>query len=192
MDNNKARLELFRQAINTQADAEAAELTRQAKEKYAARAKEKSERSANEALAEIKAERGRAATYYKKELSRCDHEMKKAVLAHRNQLIEQLFAELRRKLTDFAKSPAYADYLKSAVEKAAAEVGSSGAVIYAKAADIAAVKQLTALAVEEDTSIELGGICAGNPTAGLFADYTLDSRLAEQQEQFSDKSELRL
>ena len=192
MDNNTARLEMFRQAINTQADAEAAELTRQAEEKYATLAKAKSERSANEALAEIKAERRKAAADYKKELSRCDFDMKKAVLAHRNQLIEQLFGEIRRQLAEFTNSPAYADYLKSAVEKAVSEVGSSGAVIYAKPADIAAVKQLTSLPVEEDSSIELGGLCAGNPSAGLFADYTLDSRLAAQQEQFSDNSELRL
>ena len=192
MDNNKVRLEMFRQAINTQADADAAEITRQAEEKYAALTREKSERSANEALAEIKAERNRAAAYYKKELSRCDFEMKKAVLAHRNQLIEQLFGEIRQKLADFTGSPAYTDYLKKSVEKAASEVGSDGAVIYAKAADVPSVKQLTTLPVEQDSSIELGGICAGNAASGLFADYTLDSRLAQQQEQFSDKSELRL
>lgn len=192
MDNNTARLEMFRQAINTQADADAAEIIRQAEEKSAALAKERSERSANEALAEIKAERSRAAAYYKKELSRCDFEMKKAILAHRNQLIEQLFGEIRAELAKLPNSPSYTDYLKTAIEKAVCEVGSTGAVIYAKASDIPAVKQLTALPVEEDSSIELGGICAGNPSVGLFADYTLDSRLAQQQEQFSDKSELRL
>lgn len=192
MDNNKDLLELFRQAINTQADAEAAEIARQAKEKFASLSKEKSERSTNEALAEIKTERSRIASYYKKELSCCDFEMKKAVLAHRNRLIEQLFDEMRQQLADFVKSSAYADYLSKAVEKAVSEVGSSGAVIYARAADIAAVKQLTPLAVEEDNSIVLGGISAGNPSAGLFSDYTIDSRLAQQQEQFSCHSELRL
>ena len=192
MDNNKDLLELFRQAISTQADAEAAEITRQTKEKFASLSKEKSERSTNEALAEIKTERSRIASYYKKELSCCDFEMKKSVLAHRNRLIEQLFDEMRQQLSDFVKSSAYADYLSKAVEKAVSEVGSSGAVIYARAADIAAVKQLTPLAVEEDNSIVLGGISAGNPSAGLFSDYTLDSRLAQQQEQFSDHSELRL
>ena len=192
MDNNAARLEMFRQAINTQADAEAAEIKRLADEKLSALTRERSERSANEALAEIKAERSRVEAGFKKELSRCDFEMKKAVLQHRNQLIEQLFSELRQKLSDFTSTPAYTEYLKKALEKAAAEVGSSGAVIYARTADVAAVKQLTGLPVEVDNSIGIGGICAGNASAGLFADYTLDSRLAQQQELFSGKSELRL
>ncbi|MGN1339725.1 MAG: V-type ATP synthase subunit E [Oscillospiraceae bacterium] len=192
MDNNTARLELFRQAINTQADAEAAEIARQAEERSAALAKERSERSTNEALAGIKAERSRVAAYYKKELSRCDFDMKKAVLTHRNELIGQLFGDIRQQLSNFVNSPAYAEYLTKAIDMAVSEIGSSGAVIYARAADISAVKQLTSLAVVEDNSIMLGGICAGNPSAGLFSDYTLDSRLAQQQEQFSGKSELRL
>ncbi len=192
MDNNTARLELFRKAINAQADAEAAEIRRQAQEEYAAAAKEKRERTANEALSEIRAERGRVSSYFKKEISRCDFDMKKAVLAHRNQLIHQLFGDIREKLAEFTKSPAYADYLKKAVEKAESDIGNADTVIYARAADISAVKRLTSLPVEQDSSIELGGICAGSTAAGLFADYTLDSRLAEEQTRFSDRAELRL
>lgn len=192
MDNNTDRLELFRQAINNQADAEAAEIIRQSEEKFAAIAKEKSERSANEALSAIRAERGRIAAKFKKEISRCDFDMKKAVLAHRNELIEQLFSEIREKLAEYTKTSAYSDYLKNAISKAESAVGSSGTVIYARAADLDAVKKLTALPVEPDNSIAIGGICAGNAAGGLFADFTLDSRLADEKTQFSGKSELRL
>lgn len=192
MDNNKARLELFRQAINTQADAEAAEITRQAEEKYSALAKEKSERSANEALSEIRAERGRISASFKKEISRCDFDMKKAVLAHRSELIDRLFMDIREKLSDYTKTPAYADYLRAAAAKAKESLGGSGTVLHARAGDIDALKALTDLPAEPDNSIEIGGITAENTAAGLFADFTLDSRLAEEKTNFSGRSELRL
>ncbi len=192
MDKNTARLELFRQAIETQADAEAAEITRQAEEKFSTLAKEKSERSANEALSEIKAERGRISAKFKKEISRCDFDMKKAVLAHRSELIEQLFADIREKLSDYTKIPAYTDYLRAAADKAKESLGGDGTVLHARAADIDALKAVTDLPAEQDNSIEIGGITAENSAAGLFVDYTLDSRLAEEKTRFSGRSELRL
>lgn len=191
MDNVTARLEQFRQAINAQADREAAELTHQYEEKRAAAQKEKSERFSGEALAEIKNERARTAAYFRKELSRCEFDRKNAVLAHRNQLLEQLFTEIRQRLSQWTQTPDYTGYLSRALEKAKQELGED-IVIYARPADIPAVKSLTELPVEQDNSISLGGINAGCPEKGLFADYTLDSRLAEQKDAFPNRSELRL
>lgn len=189
MDNITARLEQFRQAINTQADAEAAELTRQYEEKREAMAKEKSERSSGEALAEIKSERARAAAYFRKELSRCEFDKKNAVLAHRSELLEKLFKEISQRISDWTNTPAYMDYLKNALEKAERQFG-SGIVICARAADIPALRELTKLPVNEDNSIILGGISAYSDHR--FADFTLDSRLAEQKADFPRREELRL
>ncbi len=189
MDNITARLEQFRQAINTQADAEAAELTRQYEEKRSALEKEKSERSSGEALAEIRNERSRCAAHFRKELSRCEFDKKNAVLAHRYKLTEELFGEIRQRLSDWTNTSAYTQYLKNALEKAQRELGAD-VVIFARAQDISAVRALTSFAVEQDNSIMLGGINASG--GGLFADYTLDSRLADAKTDFPRRGELRL
>lgn len=192
MKNTTSRLELFRQAINSQADADAAEIVRQAENKRAALEKEKRERSAFEALSEIKAERSRLSTSFRKEISRCDYDMKRAVLSHRNELTEQFFNEIQQKLSEWTQTPAYTEYLKTALKKAEEALGSTGIVIHARGNDIDEVKKLTALEVEEDNSITIGGISAADCAKGLFADFTLDSRLAEEKAAFSNKSELRL
>ena len=83
------------------------------------------------------------------------------------------------------------EYLKKALEKAQQELGED-IVIYARPGDIASVRTLTELPVEQDNSISLGGINATCPKNGLFVSYTLDSRLAEQKAKFPDRSELRL
>lgn len=191
MDNMTARLELFRQAINSQADAEAAELTRQYEEKRSALDKEKSERSSGAALSEINAERSRTAAQFRKELSRCEFDRKNAVLAHRNQLLEQLFSDISEKLSDWTCTPEYTAYLSRALEKAQQELGTD-IVILARSADVAAVKALTSLPVQEEKSIMLGGISASCPAKGLYADFTLDSRLAARKAEFPRRGELRL
>lgn len=191
MVKNTSRLELFRQAINSQADAEAEEISRQTEETSAALEKEKRERTAYEALSEIKAERSRIGSSFKKEISRCDYDMKRAVLSHRNELTERFFAEIGRKLSEWTKTPAYTEYLKAALAKAEEALGSE-TVIHARHEDTDAVRALTGLSVEEDSSITIGGISAADSARGLFADFTLDSRLAGEKAAFSNKSELRL
>ncbi len=189
MDNITARLEQFRQAINTQADAEAAELTRQYEEKRGVMEKERSERSSGEALAEIRSERARVAAYFRKELSRCEFDRKNAVLAHRSELLEQLFDEVSRRISEWTNTPGYTKYLRKALKKAEQQFGID-VVIYARAADIPALRGLTKLPVTEDNSIVLGGINAFS--GNKFADFTLDSRLAEQKADFPRREELRL
>lgn len=191
MDNNAARLELFRQAINTQADAEAAEIVRETDEKCEALSREKSERSRSAALDEIRAEQAKTSAKYRRELSRCDFEMKKAVLSHRNALIEEFFATAQERLAEFTRAPKYAEYLKKAAANALETLGSD-AVINARPQDAEAVRAVTKLDVKPDGSIIIGGISARNETKGLFADYTLDSRLRAEKAAFADKSELRL
>lgn len=191
MDNNAARLELFRQAINTQADAEAAEIVRETDEKCEVLSREKSERSRSAALDEIRAEQAKTSAKYRRELSRCDFEMKKAVLSHRNALIEEFFAAAQERLAEFTRAPEYAEYLKKAAANALETLGSD-AVINARPQDAEAVRAVTKLDVKPDDSIIIGGISARNETKGLFADYTLDSRLRAEKAAFADKSELRL
>ena len=191
MDKNAARLELFRQAVNKQADAEAAEILRQAEQKRAALDSDRRRRSADEALAEIKAQRDKAAASARRELSRLDHDIRNAGLAHRRELMDGFFADLRDRLREFTRGSGYEQYLRSAVTEAERTLGAN-AVILAREQDIPALKAMTSLPVEQDSSISLGGISAADRTRGHFIDLTLDSRLAEEKAAFPEHSGLRL
>lgn len=191
-NNTDARLELFRQAINAQADAEAAEIVRSAAEKRSAIAKEKSERSSGAALADVREEYSRTAAELKRELSRCDCDMKKAVLQHRCELVSGLFAEIRGGLEKFTASPDYTGYLSAAAARAAGELGSEGTVIRVRPADVSTVEKLTDLPVQPDAGIILGGLTAYNTAGGLCLDLTLDSRLRDEEAAFTGIPELRL
>lgn len=185
------KAEMFRAAIDKQADEEIARSTKEIRAKKSAAGKAKAEHALAEALSQVRAEKSANVMRFKKELSRCEFETTKAVRAHRKKLIDEFFEELRGDLEEFAGSEKYEDFLKRSLAKAERELGGNF-VVLAAAKDVSRVKKLTNRAVRTELTIMLGGIGALDEEKGLYADYTLDSALESEREAFTDKSELRL
>lgn len=185
------KAEMFRTAIDKQADEEIARSTSEIRAKKSAVGKAKAERAAAEALAKVRAERGASEMRFKKELSRCEFETTKAVRIHRKQLVDGLFEEIRGELAKYSGSEAYDGFLKRVIAKAENELGGD-ITIFAAEKDVDRVKKLTKHEVRADGSITLGGISALCGNKGLFADCTLDSALEDEREAFTDKPDLRL
>ncbi len=185
------KAEMFRAAIDKQADEEIARSAKEIRAKKNAAGKAKEEHSVAEALSRVRAEKSAHEMRFKKELSRCEFETTKAVRAHRREMIDDFFEEIREELVRFARSDKYDELLKRSLAKAESELGSSFTVL-AAAKDVERVKKLTKHEVRAELSIMLGGISAVCEEKGLYTDYTLDSALAEEKEAFTDKQELRL
>ncbi len=185
------KAEMFRAAIDKQADEEIAKNAKEIREKRSAAGKAKAERALAEELAKVRAERSVHEMKFKKELSRCEFETTKAVRAHRKKLVDEFFEEIRGELAEFAKSAKYEDYLKRSIAKAEKELGGDF-IILAAAKDVEKVKALTKHEVRAERTILLGGISALDETKGLYADFTLDSALGNEKDAFTDKEELRL
>lgn len=191
MANTTDKKEMFRTAINKQADEEIAELTASMRAKKSAAGKAKAELAVREELASIHAEKNAADTRFKKEMSRCDFETARAVRVHRKELIDGFFAEIRQELTDFTKSSKYDGYLWNSLKKAEQELG-KGCVILAAVKDVSRLEGLTRSEIREDNSIQIGGICAMDEERGLFIDLSMDKALEDEMEAFSNRTELRL
>lgn len=185
------KAEMFRAAIDKQADEEIARSAKEIRAKKSAAGKAKEEHELAEVLAQVRAERSVHEMKFKKEISRCEFETTKAVRAHRKQIIDSFFEEIHADLAEYAKSDKYEDHLKRSLAKAEKELGGKF-VVFAAAKDVDRVKKLTDHEVRADLAIMLGGISALDEEKGLFADYTLDSTLADEREAFTDKEELRL
>ena len=185
------KAEKFRAAINKQADEEIARRVQEIKERKNAAGKVREEHETAEALAKVRAERSANEMRFKKEISRCEFETTKAVRAHRKELIDGFFEEIRADLVEYTQTKKYEDYIKRALSKAERELGGT-LIVFAAAKDVEAVKKWTVHEVRADNSITIGGITAMYEEKGLFADYTLDSALEQEREAFTDKPELRL
>ena len=185
------KAEKFRAAINKQADDEIARSVEEIRARKSAAGKARQEHETAEALAKIRAERSAHEMRFKKEISRCEFETTKAVRAHRKELIDGFFEEIRAELVEYAKSKKYDDYIKRALAKAEIELGGT-LVVFAAEKDVETVKKWTVHEVRVDNTIKIGGVTALDEEKGLFADYTLDSALEQEREAFTDKPELRL
>ncbi len=183
--------DMFRAAIDKQAEDEISELTAKIRAKKNAAGKAKAELAVREELAGIHADRNAAEAKFKKEMSRCDFETARAVRVHRKELIDGFFEEIRSELSEFAKSDKYDGYLWNSLKKAE-EVFGKDCVILASTRDVPRVEALTKNEVRADNSIKLGGICAMDEKKGLFVDLSMDNALEDEMEQFSKKAELRL
>lgn len=191
-DRIPEKLKLFRVAINHQADDDIAVINKIAMEKRAA-AKKAGKSTANDELKDLRAERARAESKLRKDITKCDYETRKAVLAHRTKLIEAFFEELSVELMDFAKSDRYEAYLKRCLDKIRSSISlDADTIICTRECDIEIVRTLTSCKVTADNSIRLGGLTAWCREKNLFVDVTLDNALADEREAFSSKAELRL
>lgn len=192
MDNN-AKLELFRKAIEEQADTETKVIIADMRSKKAAAGRTKEELAAKETLNSIKTEIIRTEASFRREMSRSDYELKKSVLTYRNELITDFFADTEAKLRAFVESEGYEGYLKRSLEKIRASIAiDSATVIYARACDVDKVRAMTSCEVAADNSITIGGLRAVCRVKNVLCDVTLDVALQDEMSSFTEKTELRL
>ncbi len=192
MDNN-AKLELFRQEISRQAEEDAAEKIEEMRHRRKEAGKTKNELAAKAELDEIKTEFNRANSTFRREMSRCDYELKKSVLTHRNDLITEFFAQTEERLKQFVASEKYPEYLKRSLDRIRAAIAlDSATLIYARADDVDIVRTLTSCEVTADNSIKLGGLRALCRTKNVLCDVTLDMALTDEKRLFTEKTELHL
>lgn len=192
MDLNKlnaSKMTMFRNAVNHQADREIEELTAKIREQRSAADRIREEHEQREAMALLKAERSASEAAFAKELSRCDFEANKKVLAHRKGLCDKFFGDIEGELKKFARSEKYDDFLAKRIAKAEEALGKD-IVILASLADEKRVSALTKHEVRADRAIVLGGICALDEKRGLFCDLSLDKALEDERAAFSEKREL--
>ena len=186
---NASKMTIFRNAVNHQADREIEELTAKIREQRSAAERIREENESREALAALKTERSSMEARFRKELSRCDYEVNKGVLAHRKELCEEFFGKIEQDLREFSESEKYADFLKKRIEKAEKALGKDVVILAAKK-DVERVCSLTNHEVRADSTIVLGGICALDEKRGLFCDFSLDRALEDERAAFAEKREL--
>ncbi|MBQ9948206.1 MAG: hypothetical protein IJO91_07450 [Oscillospiraceae bacterium] len=191
--NNTSKTELFRKAIREQADEEIRTVTTELRERRAAAGKTRAELEAKDALEAIRTDTNRITAQFRREISKCDYEMKKSILNHRNDLINEFFTETETRLKKFVESEEYSAYLKRSLEKIRTSIAlDSATLIYARPQDIDAVRTLTSCEVAVDNTIRLGGLRAICRAKNVLCDVTLDVALDDEKRLFTEKTELRL
>lgn len=163
--------------IISKAQQQADELSEQAREQY-----RRSEET------EVALDRQKTHTLYAKEVSKSDFAAHKSVLAHRCELVDSLFDNIKSKLESFVKSGEYSNYMNCLAEKANNEKAfNKDCVINVGRNDKNLAEDIAGkygIGVAVDRNIELGGMSVYYPSENIYLDYTLDLALEQQRNAF--------
>ncbi|MBQ8781705.1 MAG: V-type ATP synthase subunit E [Oscillospiraceae bacterium] len=187
MSEKNEKLRKFIEAVNSEAEARASEILTEAeqeKKRIISAAEEKGRREAELYLDDKKSNAGRD---FVREVSRAELEMKREVLLHRDELTNQLFAAVEKRVAEYRKTPAYAEKLKEMLT--AAQVDGDAEIMLApedmKYADSLKKALKTDKAVfKEDQNIRLGGMAVYFKEKGVVIDSTFDHALEDQRSEF--------
>ncbi len=188
MLNQNDKIERFAEVINKNAQAKCKKIQKSAEKYRKERLKEIETQSAKELDAKLKFELDRISSETNGAISSFQSENKLKIVARRDEITAQVFENAEKRLVSFAASSEYDAFLERSV-KAITENFDGAVIIYARKADIEKVKALCekdakVKEVKESDKIKIGGIFASDENETVFADDTLEERLAAQKEWF--------
>lgn len=141
-------------------------------------------------MAEMKAE-------IAKDISKKELESRKQLFEKRNSITKEVFEKSRKKLLEFTKTDEYPKLIAKYAKAISDVLTEPGTIVYVREEDLPfsdTIKENFGCecTIEVKENIKIGGIYCYNPSTGIIADETLDSKLDEQYTWFAENSGLRL
>ena len=194
------KLSKFMLAINEYAQEQHDKIMREVEAQNAIELEKAEKEFREESYKTIQRRTGEVRSMISRELAEKESAGKKALLARRNAIEQEVFERAAAKLDEFTKTDAYKTYLRRAAieaRKAFIKCGEehlASTVIYIRDRD----KKCSPLiktafgdcTVKVDPTIILGGLRAENAEIGRVLDVTLDVTLEQQHEWFAENSGL--
>lgn len=128
----------------------------------------------------------------RQQVTKTELDAKRELLLHRNQLTQQVFDEVKKRLSDFSDSPEYPAYLTASLKAAAKEFPCENAVVRVKPDDLKYEKQIKAafsvpITVVADPKNHLGGFILVNLEKGVLIDHSFADLMQEQLRRFYEE-----
>lgn len=192
---NDQKLNQFMQAITAYAEKQSDAMHAEVEAFKKARLERAEKDVLNESYVLIQKEQDEMRRTLSREMSLREIEARHALLSKRRDMMAAIFDRARQKLLAYAKTPEYAADLEQSLKNMLPQFPADGTVYTVCPRDEALCASLQALCpkgsrVEVAADIELGGLRGTNAAVGILIDDTLDTRLEQQHDWFTDHSGL--
>lgn len=189
------RFEMIQQSVMAQAEEEAEKLRDQAKELRQTAMKQAEEEVTRELGSREQDEISEIRITATRSVSQKENTQRRELLLRREEITRSVFEEVKKRLTDYVKTPDYARFLEETAKGLSEQCPGTGTVVMLRRDDLTLGEKLRGrfgadAQVVEDESIRIGGVKVVNRASGLFLDETLDSRLEDQKSWFYANSGL--
>lgn len=118
----------------------------------------------------------------KRQMAKAELSAKRELLLYRNQISDKVFQNVKKQLSDFAQSDDYPTYLTDSIRDCLQNQSMQDVKILVRQEDISLLQEnefTQQFAVEQDSSIQLGGFILLDKSAGTMIDQSFDSKLDE-------------
>ncbi|WMJ22609.1 V-type ATP synthase subunit E family protein [Paludicola sp. MB14-C6] len=195
MANEEYKLAKFQAAVFAEIDAKAAQLEREAEELKEQELEKTKDEQLTKSFYLIQQKTEEIKKEYKHEVAKYSLEQKHAVLMKRNELTNNIFANVKQQIVDYTNTSEYKEYLLSSISHFAKDASYENLDIMVTSKDLAFADEIKKAFgkdcnVKESKTIELGGFIACNTEQGIYFDETLEQKLAEQKKYFIEHSQL--
>ena len=195
MASIEERFAMIQKSVMDQAGAEAQKLLDQAKE-YKESAMKKAEADVlQELYSRIQDEVAEIHTSATRSVSQKESKERQDLLLRREEITRSVFEQVKRRLLDFTKTPAYNDLMTEIAKELWVRCPMEGTIVMLRREDYHLAAKLGEhfgknVRILADEAIHIGGIKVMNQSSGVFMDETLDSRLEDQKPWFYSHSGL--
>jgi V/A-type H+-transporting ATPase subunit E len=195
MANEEYKLAKFQAAVFAEIDAKAAQIEHEAEEFKEQELEKTKDEQLTKSFYLIQEKSEEIKKDFKHEVAKFSLEQKHAVLLKRNEITENIFANVKQQVVDYTNTLEYKDYLLSSVSHFAKNASYDNLEIMVTSKDLAFANEIIKAYgkdcnVKESNTIELGGFIACNTDQGIYFDETLEQKLAEQKKYFIEHSQL--
>ena len=198
MPNNQEKASNFLKAINKYAEEQRKEIQKEV-EDFKREELEKAEAEVlNDAFQLIQSEMAEMKSRISSDLSKKEMDGKKVLFEKRKAITNEVFKRAKDELLKFSASEEYPKLLEDYTKLISSTLTQPGTVLYIRKEDLK-FKDLIIKAfgrkdckVDVTEDIVIGGIYGYNSEMGIVADESLDSKLEEQHQWFSENSGLKL
>ena len=195
MANSDEQVTKFMQAITAYAEEQSRAIHQEVEDFKAERLREAEREVLRDSYLLIQKEQDDMRRKLSREMSLRDMDARRELLSTRRDMAKTIFARAEEKLAAFTKTPAYRDWLLKSLAAIAEKLPADGTVYELRREDEDLCGELRAACPAETDfrfvpDIRLGGLRGVNAAAGIVADDTLDTRLAQQHDWFTEHSGL--
>lgn len=179
------KLDKFKNAVFSDAKSQADEIIRISEEK----SKDDIDKALNDANEMVKRETAKIDEEVDRKikfaLSKNLLESKSRVIEKRQELIDNIFAGVKKQLEDFSNTDKYTDFILEKIKSAEKQYPNQKGIIYLRSKDMKFKDKFSSdkFSVRERESMELGGVMIAFESIGIILDNTFENALKIQEEQ---------
>ena len=191
MDMNNEKLQRFIEAVNDETERRVSEMLGEAEEEkkvILSEAERESDEFADRYFSTGSKKNGNR---YVRDISRAELDMKKEVLQRREELTDEIFSEVEKRLISYRNDPKYVDML---IKNLLLIRISDGAEVFLAPDDMKYADTLKKAIRSEnvvfssDEKIKFGGVSVYNKDSGTISDKTFDMAVEEQRRLFANSN----